>query len=141
MLTNKTFAEINIGDSASLKKTLTRRDVDMFAVLSGDMNPTHLSEEYAMLLLEKQTVSGHSMWGGALISSLLGNELPGPGTVYKSQNLEFHGGVEIQDTLTVTVTVKEKKPGREHVLFDCLGVNQRGEIILTGTAEVKAPAV
>jgi phosphate acetyltransferase len=141
MLTNKTFAEINLGDSASLKKTLTKRDVDMFAVLSGDMNPTHLSEEYAMLLLEKRTVSGHSMWGGALISSLLGNELPGPGTVYKSQQLEFHGGVEIQDTLTVTVSVKEKRPENEHVLFDCRGVNQRGEVILSGIAEVKAPAV
>ena len=90
MITNKTFEEINIGDAASLDRTLTKRDADMFAVISGDMNPTHLSDEYAQMLLEHQKVSGHSMWGGALISSLLGNDLPGPGTVCKSQHLEFH---------------------------------------------------
>ena len=53
MITNKTFEEINIGDSASLQRTLTKRDIDLFAAISGDMNPTHLSDEYAQLLLER----------------------------------------------------------------------------------------
>ena len=140
MITNKTFKEIEIGDQASLERTLTKRDVDMFAFISGDMNPTHLSEEYAQMLLDRDQVSGHSMWGGALVSSLLGNNLPGPGTVYRSQNLEFHGAINLEDTLTVTITVKEKRAQDERVIFDCLAVNQHGEPIITGIAEVIAPA-
>lgn len=139
MITNKTFEEMNIGDTASMERTLTKRDVDMFAVMSGDMNPTHLSDEYAQLLLNRKKVSGHSMWGGALISSLLGNDLPGPGTVYKSQQLNFHGILELDDTLKVTVTVKEKYPDDGTVIFDCLAVNQRAEPIITGIAHVGAP--
>jgi phosphate acetyltransferase len=139
MITNKTFDEINIGDTASLERTLTKRDVDMFAVISGDMNPTHLSDEYAQMLLERQKVSGHSMWGGALISSLLGNDLPGPGTVYKSQNLEFHGALGLEDTIKVSIVVKEKRAQDRSVIFECRAVNQRDEEIITGIAEVLAP--
>jgi phosphate acetyltransferase len=139
MITNKTFDEMNIGDAASMERTLTKRDVDMFAVISGDMNPTHLSDEYAQMLLERQKVSGHSMWGGALISSLLGNDLPGPGTVYKSQHLEFHGALELDDTLKVSIAVKEKRDGDNSVIFECRAVNQRNEEIITGIAEVLAP--
>lgn len=53
MLENKTFEEIKIGDTASMERTLTRRDIDMFAVLTGDMNPTHFSDDYARMLLER----------------------------------------------------------------------------------------
>jgi len=140
MISNKLFDEIHLGDSASMERTLTKRDVDMFAVLSGDMNPTHLSDEYALMLLEREKVAGHSMWGGTLISSVLGNDLPGPGTVYRSQHFEFHGAVELGDTVTVTVTAKEKLPDGKTVRFDCQAVNQRGEKIITGLAEVYAPA-
>ncbi len=139
MITNKTFDEIQIGDTASLERTLTKRDVDMFAVISGDMNPTHLSDEYAQMLLEREKVSGHSMWGGALISSLLGNDLPGPGTVYKSQHLAFHGALELEDTVRVSIEVKEKNATDNRVIFECRAVNQRNEEIITGTAEVLAP--
>jgi phosphate acetyltransferase len=139
MITNKTFEEINIGDTAQLSRTLTKRDVDMFAMISGDMNPTHFSDEFALMLMESQKVSGHSMWGGALISSLLGNDLPGPGTVYKSQQLSFHGAVALGDTLTVTIRVKEKHPDGKEVVFDCRVINQRQEEIISGDAVVKAP--
>jgi phosphate acetyltransferase len=140
MITNKTFDEIHIGDKAELSRTLTKRDVDMFAMISGDMNPTHFSDEFAKMLMESQKVSGHSMWGGALISSLLGNDLPGPGTVYKSQQLSFHGAVGLGDTLTVTIRAKEKNGDGKTVVFDCRVVNQRGEEIITGDAVVQAPS-
>jgi acyl dehydratase len=65
---NKTFDEIHIGDSARLQRTLTKEDIDVFGVLSGDMNPTHFSDEYARILLDRHKVIDHSMWGGALIS-------------------------------------------------------------------------
>ncbi|HBH29249.1 MAG: bifunctional enoyl-CoA hydratase/phosphate acetyltransferase [Desulfofustis sp. PB-SRB1] len=141
MITNKLFDEIRVGDSATTQRALTKRDVDMFAVISGDMNPTHLSDEYAQMLLERQKVSGHSMWGGALISSLLGNDLPGPGTVYRSQQLNFHGSIDLDDTVTVTVRVTGKRAEDRSVIFDCRVENQRGELIITGVAEVIAPSV
>ncbi len=137
---NKMFDEIRIGDTAGLQRTLTRRDLDMFALVSGDMNPSHLSREYAQRVMGRRTVSGHAMWGASLISSLLGNDLPGPGTVYLSQNLEFHGSVDLGDTLSVTITVREKDPEDYRVIFDCKVVNQRGEAIILGVAEVVAPA-
>ncbi len=139
MTTNKLFDEINIGDSAKMKRKLTKRDIDMFAVMSGDMNPTHLSDDYAESLLKRKKMSGHSMWGGTLISSLLGNDLPGPGTVYKSQQLDFHGTLSLEDTLSVTITVTEKRAEDQVVFFDCQAVNQRDEVIITGVAEVEAP--
>ena len=139
MLDNKTFEEIQIGDVASVERTLTRQDIDLFGVISGDMNPTHYSDDYAQMLLERHKLVGHSMWGGTLISSVLGNELPGPGTVYQSQQLNFHGAVELGDTLTTTVTVQEKNDAEGTVLLACLITNQRDEKIITGTATVKAP--
>jgi len=74
-----------------------------------------------------------------LISSLLGNDLPGPGTIYRSQNLEFHKAVELGDVLCISVTVKSKNPADGSVVFDCRAVNQRDEKIITGVAVVKAP--
>jgi len=139
MITNKIFDEIAIGDKASMSRMLTKRDVDMFAMMSGDVNPTHFSDEFAKMLMETQKVSGHSMWGGALISSLLGNDLPGPGTVYKSQQLSFHGAVELGDTLSVSIRAKEKRNDGKTVVFECLAVNQRDEKIITGEAIVQAP--
>jgi len=139
MITNKTFDEINVGDSARMQRTLTKQDIDVFGLLSGDMNPTHFSDEYARMLLDRHKLVGHSMWGGALISSLLGNDLPGPGTVYQSQQFEFHHPVELGDMLTITVTATSKNAADGTVLFDCRAVNQRDEKIITGMAKVKAP--
>jgi len=139
MITNRTFDEIEIGATATMQRTLTKQDIDVFGFLCGDMNPTHFSDEYAQMLLERRKVVGHSMWGGSLISSLLGNDLPGPGTVYLSQNFEFHNAVELGDTLTISITVKSKNAADGSVIFDCLGVNQRDENIITGLARVKAP--
>ncbi len=139
MITNKTFDEINVGDSARMQRPLTKQDIDLFGLLSGDMNPTHFSDEYARMLLDRHKLVGHSMWGGALISSLLGNDLPGPGTVYQSQQFEFHHAVELGDVLTITVTATAKNAADGSVLFDCRAVNQRDEKIITGVAKVKAP--
>jgi len=137
-LTNKTFDEISVGDSASMRSTLTKRDIDLFGMLSGDMNPTHFSDEYARMLLLRHKLVGHSMWGGALISGLLGSTLPGPGTVYQTQNFEFHNPTELGDTLTATVTVTGKI-APDQVVFDCQVRNQRGDLIVSGEAKVKAP--
>ena len=77
--------------------------------------------------------------GGALISHLLGNELPGPGTVYKSQQLTFHRAVELGDTLKVSIQAKEKLPDDKTVVFECKALNQREEPVISGVAVVQAP--
>jgi len=107
-LENRTFAEIRPGDSASLVKTLTSQDLRLFATVSGDVNPTHVDEEYARHFLSGRLV-GHSLWSGALISGVLGTKLPGPGTVYVSQDLRFLGPVHVGDTVTATVTARAKR--------------------------------
>ena len=135
---NRTFAEIAVGDSAALVRTLSQQDISLFAASSGDLNPTHLDSEY-MKKSGLGGVVGHSLWGGALISSLLGNVLPGPGTVYRRQDLRFLQPVYVGDTVTVTIRVTDKKAEDDLVIFDCRLVNQQHALVLTGTAEVRAP--
>ncbi|MCS6876976.1 MAG: bifunctional enoyl-CoA hydratase/phosphate acetyltransferase [Geminicoccaceae bacterium] len=135
---NKTFEEIAIGDSASLVKAIGREDIELFAAVSGDANPIHLDEELAAKTPFKGVVA-HGMLTAGLISNLLGNRLPGPGTIYLAQELRFHRPVRIGDVVTASVTVTEKRPEKRIVVFDCRVTNQRGEVVLTGTAEVIAP--
>ena len=78
---NRTFDEIAVGDTASFERTLSTEDIQLFAVLSGDVNPQHLDAEYAAST-RFQGVIAHGMLGGALISAVLGTRLPGPGTIY-----------------------------------------------------------
>ncbi|MGC3875049.1 bifunctional enoyl-CoA hydratase/phosphate acetyltransferase [Halomonas sp. GXIMD04776] len=135
---NTTFDEIEIGQSAQLVRTLRREDIELFAIMSGDVNPAHLDEEFAQSG-RFQRVIGQGMWGGALISAVLGTELPGPGTLYLNQSLSFRRPVGIGDTLTVRVTVREKHPEKKRVILDCECVNQAGETVILGEAEVIAP--
>ena len=135
---NRTFDEITIGESASLSRTLTKDDIALFAVMSGDVNPAHLDEPYAEHSMFHHII-GHGMWGGALLSAVLGTRLPGPGTIYLGQDLRFRKPVGLGDTVTVTVTAKEKRPEKHVVIFDCRCINQKGEEVITGTAVTMAP--
>lgn len=138
LLENKTFDEIKIGDTASISKTLTKDDIDKLAALSGDLNPTHINSDYA----EKYNSSGltaHSIWSGLLTSALLGTELPGPGTVYVSQQMDFNKTLKSDDTITLTIKVIDKAPETKTVNFECICLNQDGETVMTGSASVLAP--
>src|SRR5579862_6163467 len=115
-LENRTFDEIQIGDTASLVRTLTEKDIQVFAIMSGDINPAHVDTEFAHSDLFKKII-GHGMWGGALISTVLGTQLPGPGTIYLGQTIRFKRPVGIGDTLTVQVTAIEKKAEKNRVVF------------------------
>ena len=136
---NRPFEEIAVGDQASLERTLTREDIQLFAVMSGDVNPAHLDVEYAKASRFREIIA-HGMWGGALISALLGTKLPGPGTIYIGQSLRFLRPVHVGDTIKVTVTVTEKDAGKRRMLLDCLCANQAGEPVIKGVAEVIAPS-
>ncbi len=135
---NRTFDELQIGDSAELSCVLTQRDIGLFAVVSGDVNPAHLDPEFA----ERSRfhgVIGHGMWGGALISAVLGTRLPGPGTIYLGQALRFKRPVRPGDAVTARVTVRELHAEKGIAVLDCECLNQFGETVISGSAEVLAP--
>ena len=133
---NRTFDEIAVGESTSLTRTLSKDDIVLFAVISGDA--AHLDERHAETSMFHRIIA-HAMWGGALVSTVLGTRLPGPGTIYLGQDLRFRKPVGLGDAVTVTVTASEKRPEKHVVLFDCRCVNQNGDEVITGTAQVIAP--
>ncbi len=135
---NKTFEEIKLGDTASITKVLTKEDIEKFAALTGDLDPIHLDEGYAVKY-NSGDLAAQSIWSGLLASTLLGSELPGPGTVYVSQKLDFIKTLKAGDSITVTIRVNKKEPGTRIVGFDCLCINQKGETVMTGSASVIAP--
>ncbi|MBA4342901.1 MAG: enoyl-CoA hydratase [Methylibium sp.] len=137
-LRNHTYDELSLGQSARLTRTLTQQDIQAFAWVSGDVNPAHLDDEYAQGT-RFHGVIAHGMWGGALISSVLGTEFPGPGTIYLEQTLRFSRPVRIGDTLTVVLTVAEKDDAAGRVKLDCEAINQKGEQVISGVATVLAP--
>ncbi|WP_281967672.1 bifunctional enoyl-CoA hydratase/phosphate acetyltransferase [Roseovarius nanhaiticus] len=137
---NRTFDEMEIGESAELVRTLRPEDIELFAVMSGDVNPAHVDAEFAGSDMFHRVIA-HGMWGGALISAVLGTELPGPGTIYLDQSFSFRAPVGVGDTVTIRVTVAEKIAEHKHVALDCLCTNQKGETVIEGRALVIAPSV
>lgn len=138
-LTNYTYDEITIGQTASYSKLVEEKDIQLFAVVSGDVNPVHLDAEFAAATQFKERIA-HGMLTGAFISAALALELPGPGTIYLGQSLRFRLPVKIGDEITVQLEVTEKRDDKGFVTLDCKAVNQRGKVVASGTAEVMAPA-
>ncbi len=139
LVENRTFDEIAIGESASFERAVTRRDIELYAAVSGDANPTHLDDAFARQS-NMHGVVAHGMLTAGLISNLLGNRLPGAGTVYVSQELNFAAPVHADDVVRVTVTARAKDSARRLVTFDCACVNQDGQAVLSGVATVIAPS-
>ena len=137
-LINRTYDELVVGESANLTRKFTQRDIDLFAVMSGDVNPAHVDPEFAKSDMFHKVVA-HGMWGGSLISAVLGTQLPGPGTIYLGQTLRFRRPIGLGDTVTVTVTVATKDSEKHRVQLDCRVRNQAGEVVIEGTADVIAP--
>ncbi len=134
---NKTYDEIAVGDCAELTRTLKPQDIELFAVMSGDVNPAHVDAEYARTDMFHGVIA-HGMWGGALISAVLGTELPGPGTIFLNQSLKFEAPVGLGDTVTVRVEVTEKQ-AKGRLLLACTCLNQHGMMVIEGIAKVIAP--
>ena len=135
---NRTIDEITVGEVATLERTLSTQDIQLCALMSGDVNPQHLDPEFAAST-RFHGVIAHGMWGGALISALLGTRLPGPGTIYLGQTLKFLAPVHVGDTLTISVTVTEKDTDSARLTLACRCVNQTGREVITGEALVIAP--
>lgn len=133
-----TIQQMKVGDSASLQRRFTEADVQAFASLTGDHNPAHLDEEYARGTIFKTRIA-HGMLVSALFSALLGTRLPGLGTIYTGQTLQFRRPVYLDELITATITVKEVLLEKNRVLFDCQAVNEKGETVLLGEATVLPP--
>lgn len=133
----KTYEQINIGDKASMEKTVGESDVYLFAGITGDFNPAHINHEAT-----KDTKFGgriaHGILTAGFVSAVLGMQLPGPGTIYLSQQLVFKGPVKIGDTVKAVAEVVEKlEKGRVKLKTTCY--NQDGMQVLDGEALVIAP--
>ena len=123
------------GDSAEITKTIEQADVDAFADLTGDHNPVHVDEEFAKTTRFGRRIA-HGMLTASLISSVLANKLPGEGSVYLGQSLEFIKPVFPGDEITARVIVKEIREDKPIIKLETLCINQRDEIVIRGEATV-----
>lgn len=126
---------LQVGDTATMTKTITDEDIHVFADLTGDHNPVHLDDEYAATTRFGRRIA-HGMLSASLISAVLANRLPGRGTVYLSQSLQFVAPVYPGDTVTARVTVTKMRDDKPVVTLETVCFNQRDEQLLRGEAVV-----
>ena len=129
------FAEIKVGDKASMSKTVTEYDVYTFAGVTGDFNPVHIDEEFAKTTMFKGRIA-HGILSAGFISAVLGTALPGKNTIYLGQELQFKAPVKIGDTVTATVEVLEKIEGKNRLILRTTVTNQAGLVVTDGKATV-----
>ncbi len=137
-MTNVIFDEIQPGASASLTRTLSQTDIEVLALVSGDVDPFHVAPDGSATVRSDASTTEAS-GAEALIAAVLGTRLPGPGMKILRENLQFRGRIGVGDKLTATVTVKEKRSEAPEILFACRCVNQAGEELVTGAVTVAAP--
>ena len=125
-----------IGLRASRSRTITEDDIDLFAHVSTDKNPIHIDERYAALTPFGGRVA-HGIMVASMISAVLGNDLPGHGSIYLGQTLKFLAPVHIGDTITVTVEVISLREDKHIVTLRTDCTNQEGALVLTGEATIK----
>jgi 3-hydroxybutyryl-CoA dehydratase len=129
----KSIDELKIGDSAQISKTITETDINDFARVTGDFNPVHLDQAYAEKTFFKRRIA-HGLLSVGLLSSILGNILPGHGTIYLSQEVKFLAPVRIGDTITARVVVIELIPEKNRAKFRTTCMNQDGKLVVDGIA-------
>lgn len=129
--------KFSVGDSAEITKTIEQSDIDAFANVTGDHNPVHVDEEFAKTTRFGGRIA-HGMLTASLISAVLANHLPGEGSVYLGQTLQFVAPVFPGDEITARVTVREIREDKPIVKLETVCVNQREEIVLRGEATVLA---
>lgn len=138
MQEGKSVYELKIGDSAQISKTITEFDIELFARATGDFNPIHLDQTYAERTMFKGRIA-HGLLSVGLLSTILGNILPGHGTIYLSQEVKFLAPVKIGDTITARVEVIELIPGKNRAKFRTSCLNQDGKIVVDGIAWAMPP--
>ncbi|MDR1921503.1 MAG: MaoC family dehydratase [Candidatus Adiutrix sp.] len=130
-----TYEQLEIGAEDSLSLTADSETVKQYARLVGDLNPVHLDDVYAAKSFFKKRVA-HGMLAAGLISAVLGTRLPGPGSIYLAQELEFKRPVYLGDTITARVKVLEKHDRHNKLKLHTWVENQAGKTVLDGSAVV-----
>jgi len=130
--------KFSVGDSAEITKTIEQADVQSFADVTGDHNPIHVDEAFAQTTRFGRRIA-HGMLTASLIASVLANKLPGEGSVYLGQTLQFVAPVFPGDEITARVTVKEIRENKPIVKLETICVNQRDEVVIRGEATVLLP--
>ena len=136
---NYLYDELSVGQKGSYGKTITETDIYLFAGISGDVNPAHLNEEYAKNTFFKTRVA-HGLISAGLISGVLGNVMPGHGTIWVKQELNFMAPVHIGDTITATVEILEKLD-KKMIKVKATCTNQNGVVVLEGEGIASTPRV
>jgi 3-hydroxybutyryl-CoA dehydratase len=134
----KSIHELKIGDSAQISKTITEADIELFARATGDFNPVHLDQAYAEKTMFKGRIA-HGLLSVGLLSSILGNILPGHGTIYLSQEVKFLAPVRIGDTITAGVEVIELISEKNRAKLRTTCMNQDGKLVVDGIAWAMLP--
>ena len=137
MLQNRTYDNLNTGDTAAVTHRVTERDLILFATVSGDVNPVHLDEEFAAATPFKGRIA-HGMLSGALISAAIACELPGPGSIYIGQEMRFLRPVRLGDEILIELEILEKL-AKNQVRIATRVINQDGKKAVDGVATVMAP--
>jgi 3-hydroxybutyryl-CoA dehydratase len=134
----KSIDQLKVGDSAEWSRTVTEDDIKLFAKATGDFNPIHVDQAYAEKTFFKGRIA-HGLLSLGYISTVLGNTLPGHGTIYLSQEVKFLTPVRIGDTITAKVEVMELNHEKNRVKFKTICFNQEGKIMMDGAAWVMPP--
>jgi 3-hydroxybutyryl-CoA dehydratase len=134
----KTINELKVGDAAEFTKTVSEADVYLYAGVSGDLNPAHINETYAQATFFKTRIA-HGMLTAGFISAVLGTQLPGPGTIYMRQELNFKAPVRFGDTITARAEIIDINTEKKRVRLKTTCVNQEGTLVLDGEAVVSPP--
>jgi acyl dehydratase len=129
------YEEVEVGDEVELTRTVTEEDVRRFAEISGDQNLIHTDKEFAGKTRFKKPIS-HGMFTASLFSNLIGNVLPGNGSLYLTQDLNFKKPVFINDTIRAKLIVLRKVDGPKILVLKTIAHNQNDEVVLTGKAQV-----
>jgi 3-hydroxybutyryl-CoA dehydratase len=134
----KTIHEIKIGDTDEFAKTVTESDIYLYAGVTGDFNPAHINEDYSKKTFFKTRIA-HGMLSAGFISTVIGNKLPGAGSIYITQDLSFLAPVKIGDTITAKVEVVDVIDKKNRVRLKTTCFNQEGTQVLNGEAVVSPP--
>jgi len=131
------FEDLSVGDEAAMSRTVGEADIVAYAALSGDYNPVHINAEYAATTIFKERIA-HGILSAGYISAVFGMQLPGPGSIYISQTLNFRAPVKIDDVVVTTVKLVELIPEKKRARFDTV-CSVNGKPVLSGEAVLMIP--
>lgn len=137
-MSGKTIDKLKVGDSDEFTKTVSESDIYLFAGITGDLNPAHINEIYAKNTVFKGRIA-HGILIGGFISTVIGTKLPGPGSIYREQQLRFLAPVRIGDTITARVEISNIDSEKNKITLNTSCFNQDETMVVDGKAIIHPP--